>query len=397
MTMLDVLEPRVLAAEPQAIQGSLERLATLRAPANLVVTAYVRLEVNDRIRNRFRIAVRDAGRAVRMAVDQPGIPHPDREAILRDMSRIEQWLSNTNQMPQGPGMALFACEGLELFEAVPLPRVHRTRVLLADRPCLAEALTVARTAGRIVAALLDRAHARFFEMDAFGVRELPAVITATTRGGKYHSDRQDSPGWGEQEFHNRIREERHRHAAAVAEELTRVVNAGPCLGIVLAGPARTVADQWRFLPRSLAARVLGTAKLNPTSATPAEVRAAALAARLAWERRGESSLLADLEDAVGAGWAVTGSRAALRALTRGQARVLLVAPGADVMGYRCGGTGRLVAARDECHGEGNPLPVASLSAEAIEEAFRQHLEVVVLEEPDAARRIDGLAALLRFR
>jgi peptide subunit release factor 1 (eRF1) len=168
-------------------------------------------------------------------------------------------------------------------------------------------------------------------------------------------------------------------------------------GIVLAGPTRTVADQSRFLPRALAERVLGTARLNPTAATSAEVREAALEARAAWERAHEASVLAEVEQGVGTAWAVNGARPTLRALSRGQVRVLVVPSGQVGAGYRCAQSGRLVLARGDCHGEGDPVPVPDLVSEALEEAFRQHVEVELIDDPEVRARVDGLAALLRFR
>jgi peptide subunit release factor 1 (eRF1) len=66
-------------------------------------------------------------------------------------------------------------------------------------------------------------------------------------------------------------------------------------------------------------------------------------------------------------------------------------------GYRCGESGRLVLARGDCVGEGDPVPVPDLLSEVVDEALRQHLDVEVIDDPDFKQGVDGLAALLRFR
>jgi hypothetical protein len=319
------------------------------------------------------------------------------EALHRDLKRVESFVENTGGMPHSPGLALFACESLKLFEAVPLPRVLQTRLQLGDRPRVAEAVGAVEGFGRMVVALVDRTHARFFEVTAFGVSELSGLNLPATRGGKYHSDRADSPGWGERDFHHRIREERHRHAAAVAQRLSALVVEQPSQGIVLAGPVRTTNEQRRFLPRDLAGRVLGTVRLNPTAATAADVRRAALEVRASWERSHEASLISELDQAVGAGWGVNGARPTLRALARGQVRVLVVPAGQAGHGYRCAESGRLVLTQGDCRGEGDAVQVPDLVGEAVDGALQQRVEVVVIDEPELKKRVDGLAALLRFR
>jgi peptide chain release factor subunit 1 len=397
VTATESLAPETALPSAAPAPEVLERLATVHAGGPVVVSLYVRLDVQDRIRNRYRIAARDALRRAREMVDQFGLARPEHEALQRDIARVEAHLENAAALPHSPGLALFACESLGLFEVLPLPRVLQTRVLLGERPRLAEALAAVEGFGRILVALIDRTHARFFEVTAFEVREVSDLFVPATRGGKYHSDRADSPGWGEHHFHTRIREERHRHSAGVAQQLAALVAAGPCQGIVLAGPTRTIMDQQRFLPRALAERVVGTVRLNPTAATSAEVRKAALEARTEWERAHESSVLAEVEQGIGTGWAVNGARPALRALGRGQVRVLIVPAGQAGSGYRCALSGRLVLARGDCQGEGDPVPIPDLVSEALEEALRQHVEVEVIDDPEIETRVDGLAALLRFR
>jgi peptide subunit release factor 1 (eRF1) len=395
MTATDVLT----SDAPTVSSGlaALKRLAILKAEGARVVTAYVRLGIQDRIRNRQHIAVRDAVRRARTTVDQAGLPHPEREALHRDLARIEEYTEDGGHLPHGPGLVLFACEALGLFEVIPLPRVVQTRLLLGERPRLAEAIAALEGFGRIVVALVDRAHARFFEVTAEDVIELPSLRVEATRGGKFHSDRADSPGWGEHDFHNRIREERHRQSAVVADHLAALVAERPCQGVVLAGPTRTTIEQERFLPRGVAALVMGTVRLNPTSATEAEVRHAALEARAAWERTHEAAVMSEVDQGVGTGWAVNGARPTLLALSHGQVRRLIVPSEQGGAGYRCADSGRLALARGDCRGEGEPVPVPDMVTEALEEAFRQHVEVEMIDDPEIKERVDGLAALLRFR
>jgi peptide subunit release factor 1 (eRF1) len=105
----------------------------------------------------------------------------------------------------------------------------------------------------------------------------------------------------------------------------------------------------------------------------------------------------EVEQGVGTGWAVNGARPTLLALGRGQVRRLIVPSGQEGSGFRCQLSGRLVLAKADCRGEGHPVPVPDMVSEALEEAFRQHVEVEMIDDPDIRERVDGLAAVLRFR
>jgi peptide subunit release factor 1 (eRF1) len=69
---------------------------------------------------------------------------------------------------------------------------------------------------------------------------------------------------------------------------------------------------------------------------------------------------------------------------------------ARVPGFRCGAGGRLSASVAACRGEGEPVPVADVLDDAMEDALRQRAHVAVVRGAPA-KRFDRLAAILRFR
>jgi len=71
----------------------------------------------------------------------------------------------------------------------------------------------------VLAVVTDRAHARFFDVGASEAVELTSLQSPAGRGGRFHSDRGDSPGWGEHAYHARREEEARRHVAAIVERL----------------------------------------------------------------------------------------------------------------------------------------------------------------------------------
>jgi peptide subunit release factor 1 (eRF1) len=383
---LDLLAPPTSpAAEGAALDALLDRLVAIEPGWHGVVSCYIRLTPDERARRRYVIALKNRIRAAR------------EETAAPDLSRILEYVTSPRALPHAGGLAIFACEALDLFEIVPLPRVHRTRVVVDDTPHLLELISVRQELGAVLAAVIDRTHARFFRIGAGCATELEGLFEASRRGGAFHGDRGDAPGWGERDYHQRMREERHRHCAAIAHHLQHLLRTHPARGIVLAGPCKEVAATMPFLPREVAGQVLGTAALNPTAVSTAEVQLAALAVASEHDRVAELALVSSLAESIGAGWAVEGPQDTLRALARGQVRTLLVRADLEGSGFRCAASGRLVLAKGECRGEGEPRPVLDVVDEAVEEALRQGIEVIVVHDRAAAERIDGLAAVLRFR
>jgi peptide subunit release factor 1 (eRF1) len=250
--------------------------------------------------------------------------------------------------------------------------------------------------GRVLVVVLDRGHARFFDVSASEAAELPCLRSPAMRGGKFHSDRQGGPGWGEHDYHGRIREEARRHINAVVQRLERLDRERPADGLLVAGPGPAAGAVARSLPPVLAARLIGTAHLKPAEVTPATVARAARQARAGHEAVSQRELVARMEDGLGTGRATNGARETLRALAKGQVRTLLVRTDVRAAGFRCRSSGRLVLSAADCLGDGTPVPVPDVVEEASVAARRQGATIAVIQDPDAARRIDGFAALLRF-
>jgi peptide subunit release factor 1 (eRF1) len=324
-------------------------------------------------------------------------PQAARLALGRDLERIEEYLAQPLDLPPSRGLALFAGEPLNLFAAVPLPHVHRSRVSVGGAPAIRELAVLADAFGRLIVVALDRAHARFFEVTAFGPEELPCLTDPSTRGGRFHSDRADAPGWGERDYQHRIQAERERHYDAVALHLRSLDRAGAVHGLVLAGRDEIAAALVPFLEPALARRVWHTARINPTAVTAAEILDAAGAARDAHDRAIDREAAALLAQDPATGWVSIGVQETLRALGCGQVRTLLVGAAAAAPGFRCSRTGLLALDTDECGGPGEAIAVADVVGDAVEEALRQEIEVRTLRDPAVAGMAQGLSGVLRFR
>ncbi|HEX6434687.1 MAG TPA: hypothetical protein VFZ87_10615, partial [Gemmatimonadales bacterium] len=306
-----------------SVRGVLENLTHVDPGNHRVVTCYLKLEPRDRSRGKYLIKMKNRVKAALQALPRLGLERGVAEAVTRDLDRIQQFLRAPGNLPSTQGVAIFACEGIELFETVPLPVVYRSRLAVDSSPLVRELASVEEEFGRLLTVVLDRASARFFEITAYETRELPGLRADSTRGKRFHGD-QNGPGWGEHTYNNRIRQEKQRHYEAIARELFTIDRKHPAHGIVLAGPGPDAGAVEPFLHSYLVERLIGTARLNPKDVTPASVHAATLAVREGYERASERALMHKMLEGVGTGWGVNGLTPTLRALSRGQVRSLLV-------------------------------------------------------------------------
>lgn len=369
---------RARTVEPieRDLRASVAELAVIQPGAHWVVSCYLKLEPRDKTRGKYLIKMKNRVRETVKELAKQPVERGDREAIAADLGRVLEYFEDPGHLPSTRALAIFASQGLRLFEALALPHVHRSRLGVDRVPLVRELVALEEEFGTILVAVCDRTAARFFEVTAFACVELTSLAGVdASRGGKFHGSRQVmghgalSGSSGERNYHMRIRTEKQRLYAHVADHIFQIHRQRPLTGLVVAGVGVDAGAVVPHLHTYLHDLVLGVVKLNPKQVSPAEVREAALALREERERAWERAHADAVKDGVGTGWAVNGIDATLKTLTRGQVRTLL-ADGQD--------------------------PDARID-DAVEEALRQRAQVDVLYDDKARRAVDGLAALLRFR
>jgi len=375
----------------------LSRLTRIKPGRDPIVSCYLKLEPRDRARNRYLVKFKNRQKAIEKSLEQRYPERQQREAIRRDLELIREYLSTPAHLPATQGVAIFASSGQRLFEVLPLPRVHRSRLAVDSTPMVRELAALEDEVGRLLTVVVDRNGARLFEVSAFDAVEVASVkADDTIHGRRFHGNREE-PGKGEHAFHQRIKQERQRHLDHVARAIFERHQRNPVHGLVIAGTGTEAAALEPFLHPYLSERLLGAAHLNPRDATPGLVHAATVAVREAYRKAAEHDLVHDLEEAEGAGWGVNSTTGALQALSRGQVRTLLVAEELSLPGYRFSTSGRLALTDEDGRGEGDAVPVIDVVDDAIEEALRQRVTVEVLSGQDSRHKVSGLAAMFRFK
>src|SRR5436853_3040842 len=371
--------PSTSVASEQDVHAAVRRLAAIEPGPYWVLTCYLKLEPRDRTRGKYLIKMKNRVKETAAALSRQNLGHADREAIAADLQRVLEYLEEPNHLPRTRAIAIFASHGLDLFEALPLPHVHRSRLAVEHEPLVRELVALDEEFGTILVVVYDRTAARFFEVTAYDCVERPGLAgIESSRAAKFHGGNQrqvmarggtPSGSAGEHNYHMRIRTEKQRLYAQIADRVFQINREKPLSGIVLGSVGVDAGAVVPHLHTYVHDLVFGVVKLSPKQATPAQVRDAALALREERERAWERAHADAVKDGVPRGWAVNGADPTLKALSRGQVRTLL-ADGQD----------------DDPRID-----------EAVEEALRQRAQVDVLYDDKARRVVDGLAALLRFR
>src|SRR2546428_132630 len=318
-----------VSASESAVRAAIERLSRVQPGAYHVVSCYLKLEPRDKPRGKYLIKIKNRIREALAALQRQELERALRAQVAADLERVQAYFGEPTRVPAARGIALFACGALELFEALPLPHVHRSRLAVAPVPLVRELVALEEEFGTILVAACDRTSARFFEVTAYDVGELPSLTAEATRPGKFHGERQAkrgnmlAGGFGEHNYHMRIRVERQRHYAQVADRIFQIHTQRPLAGLVVAGIGVDAAALLPHLHTYLHDLVLGVVRLNPKRVAAAEVREAALSLREERERAWERAHAEAVREGVGTGWAVNGIDPTLKALQRGQVRTLL--------------------------------------------------------------------------
>ena len=393
-----------VSAVPKHVAPIVERLVRVGQGKAWYTSCYLKLEPRDRARRKYLIKLKNRIKQELERLEALGIDRNDLADVKHDLSRIRSYLENSENLPQGQGIALFACRPRRVFEAIPLPEVFRSRLTVDRTPLVRELAAVSDEFGLLLCAVADRTEARFFLVTALGVEETQGLkVSGAVRTRKYHgkivpsSSRGRQGSYGEHNFQQRIKGQVQRHLAEVAGQLFELSKELPLRGLVLAGPGGQPKALSMHLHPYLQELLLGWFGATPRNMTPDKIWKKVIEVRRRAERARELRDINLLMERVGDHWAVNGTEAALRALARGQVNTLVIDGSAKIPGYKCSQTGRLTTSPQGCRGNGTAEPVADVIDDAIEEALKQGCRIQVIEDGNLAGKVEGLAALLRFR
>jgi peptide subunit release factor 1 (eRF1) len=244
------------AQRPEAaeLEGLLDRLARFEANHLPVISLYLNLQPDQHGKDNFHPFVR---KELPQRVKSYAAGSEARGSLDRDVERIERYLAN--ELPAAAnGLALFACAGRDLFEALAIDApIPNHRLSIAPEPHVYPLALLVDQHPPHAVVLADGHLARIFVF-AFG-----QTIGNATVAAREKIKRMSAGGWSQMRFQRHVQELQTQHARELVAALDAVVKAENIQHILLAGEETNVALVRGELGQELASKVVDELKLEP--------------------------------------------------------------------------------------------------------------------------------------
>ena len=369
-------------------RDQLRSLAELRLDRPVVLSLYLNLDPSQFAtpparKTAVRSLVDEAERRLR---EGNGLSDDDKRALQASLERATSFLENELPSVGAHGIALFASEQSDLFEALRLPRSVPNRVAIGRSPLVGPLARLARRE-RWCVALVNRRDARILRGSPDGLREVEQIHDDV-------SGQHDQGGWSQARYQRGIEKEKDDHLKDTGEALMRHFKRQPFEKLIVGGPREVVADFEQKLHHYLRDRLVGRVEVDVEHSNADQVLDAARPLIEELEQSRERAALEKLGER-----GACGLEDVLPPLNERRVEVLILDEQfGGVTGVQCLVCGWLGLEGDSCPADGSPLaPLEDLTEAMIELSVQQSADLLAVHhERSALEDHGGAAALLRF-
>src|SRR5207248_9239111 len=235
----------------EQLTTQLDRLASFDPGPFPVISLYLNLQPNERGRDQFDLFLR---KEVADRVGTYPASGPERESLSRDVEKIRAYVGTVDRSANG--LALFACGGADLFEAVALaPPIDAHRLYISDQPHLYPRARVLEQYPRYAALLADTHSARIFVFAANAVERTEQIEGTKT---KHHK----RGGWSQARYQRHTENFHVHHIKEVVETLARIVRDEAIATVLVSGDDVVRPLLREQMPKEIADRVIETESLD---------------------------------------------------------------------------------------------------------------------------------------
>jgi hypothetical protein len=369
-------------------RDQLRSLAELRLDRPVVLSLYLNLDPSQFAtpparKTSVRSLLDEAERRLR---EGNGLSHDDKTALQASLGRAAAFLENDLPSDGAHGLALFASEPNDLFEALKLPRSVPNRVAIGRSPLVGPLAKLARRE-RWCVTLVNRRDARILRGSPDGLREVLRI----------HDDvhgQHDQGGWSQSRYQRGIEKEKDDHLKVTGDALMRHFKRQPFERLIVGGPREVVTDFEHKLHHYLRERLAGRVEVDVERSNPDQVLDSAGPLIEELERQREHEALDKLGER-----GACGLEDVLPPLNERRVEVLILDEQfGGVTGVQCLVCGWLGVEGERCPADGSELVhLDDLTEAMIELAVQQSADLLAVRyERSALEGYGGVAALLRF-
>ena len=374
----------------QPLSQRMETLAALEPSPFPVISLYLSLTPNQNGRENWdqflRKVLTERGKALH-------VDSPERESFDRDAERIRQYLDQPRDQAC-QGLAIFACAGAELFEAITLETPFDDHwMFVGSVPHLYPLAKLVDTYTRYAAVLLDTNKARI----------LVCGLAATERDEKIVSDktrRSSKGGWSQARYQRRADNVHMHHMKEVVDTLDKIVREEDINQIVISADETVLARLREQMPAHLAEKIVDTVPLQRHDGGDSALRSTFDAIRMRDAETDVEKVQELLDEWNSGGLGVVGPEATLSAFQLGQVEELIITGSVDtlkpVQKLPDDAATEMKAETSAPQGAVDDERL-KLSAELIKRAQQTAARIRFIEDASLLEEVGGVGALLRFR
>jgi peptide subunit release factor 1 (eRF1) len=315
-----------------------------------------------------------------------------RAGFEADRRRIMDYV-NQEAPKSARGLAIFACNGLDIWQALPVQAPVETRIVADRYPHVFQLARLIDENETCAIVLAEGQESRMFvialnQAEQVGETEAPEKIKRFDQGGQ-----------AQMLFQRRTDNLIKAHTKDIAEQLDKVVKRYDVRHVIIAGNDAIKGMVMDSLSEPVKQKLLDYIHLDPASNLKTILETIEPLLRDA-ERRQQADTLAELEKQMTAkgGLGALGLTDTAMALSKGQVSTLLMLHGFGGAGGECPNCGMLRAGqRSKCPYDGAEMRPVDLREAFAARAIQQNAAVHVIDASDYLAAHDGVGALLRYR
>lgn len=368
----------------------MEVLAALEPSPFPVISLYLSLTPNDVGRETWEQFVskvfNERGRALR-------IDSPERGSFEKDAERIRQYLDQPRD-PACHGLAIFACSGTELFEAITLETPFDDHwMFVGSLPHLYPLAKLVDTYTRYAAVLLDTNKARIMVFGMAATERDERIVNDKTR-------RSSKGGWSQARYQRRADNVHMHHMKEVVDALDKIVREEGINQIVISADDNVLPKLREQMPAHLIEKIVDTVPLQRHDGGETALEASFEAIRMRDAETDAEKVQELLDEWNSGGLGVVGPEATLSAFQLGQVDELIITGSVDTLKpvQKLPDDAATEMKADTSAPQG-PVDDArlKLSAELIKRAQQTAARIRFIEDAALLEEVGGVGALLRFR
>lgn len=235
----------------EQLTAQLERLAAIDAGPFPIISLYLDLRPNERGRDQFDQFLR---KELSDRVATYPAAGPERDSLDKDAQKIRDYVSGLDGSTNG--LALFACSGAELFEAIPMAApVDAHRLYIASRPHLYPLARILDEYPRYLALVADTHSARIF---VFATNQVVKAEQIEGEKTKQHK----KGGWSQARYQRHTQNFHIQHAKEVVDAIDRIVREEAIDKILLSGDEVILPLLRDQMSKEVADKIVDVVKLD---------------------------------------------------------------------------------------------------------------------------------------